>query len=147
MYPIGTHRITWYVEDGCGNIGTCSTLFEVKDCKAPTPYCLPGIITVPMPVSGCIDIWAKDLDFNSFDNCTPKNRLKFYFEGDRNKPSIRVCCDDFVKAKVNDELRISVQVWVEDEEGNRDYCVTTVIVQTIRISVQIQVTFERLQVN
>ena len=129
VYPIGTHRITWYVEDGCGNIGTCSTLFEVKDCKAPTPYCLPGIITVPMPVSGCIDIWAKDLDFNSFDNCTPKNRLKFYFEGDRNKPSIRVCCDDFVKAKVNDELRISVQVWVEDEEGNRDYCVTTVIVQ------------------
>ncbi len=129
VYPIGTHRITWYVEDGCGNIGTCSTLFEVKDCKAPTPYCLPGIITVPMPTSGCIDVWAKDLDFNSFDNCTPKNRLKFYFNGDATKPSIRVCCDDFVKNKVNDELRINVQVWVEDEEGNKDYCTTTVIVQ------------------
>ncbi|NOT37150.1 MAG: T9SS type A sorting domain-containing protein [Saprospiraceae bacterium] len=129
VYPIGVHKITWYVEDGCGNIGQCSSLFEIKDCKAPTPYCLTGIITVPMPTSGCVDIWAKDLDFASFDNCTPKNRLKFYFDGDRAKTSIRVCCDDFLKAKVNDELRISVQMWVEDEEGNRDYCVTTVIVQ------------------
>lgn len=51
--------------------------FEVKDCKAPTPYCLTGIITVPMPTSGCVDIWAKDLDLNSSDNCTPRNRLKF----------------------------------------------------------------------
>ncbi|MEP7196588.1 MAG: cohesin domain-containing protein [Saprospiraceae bacterium] len=129
VYPLGVHRITWYVEDGCGNVGSCSTLFEVKDCKAPTPYCLTGIITVPMPVSGCIDIWAKDLDFASYDNCTPKNNLKFYFDGDRNKPSIRVCCEDFVKAQVNDELRINVQMWVEDQEGNRDYCQTIVIVQ------------------
>ncbi|MCC6816318.1 MAG: T9SS type A sorting domain-containing protein [Saprospiraceae bacterium] len=129
VYPIGIHKITWYVEDGCGNIGTCSTLFEVKDCKAPTPYCLTGIITVPMPTSGCVDIWAKDLDFASFDNCTPKNRLKFYFDGDSSKTYLRVCCDDFVKAQVNDELRITVQMWVEDEEGNKDYCVTSVIVQ------------------
>ncbi len=129
VYPIGVHKITWYVEDGCGNIGTCSSLFEVKDCKAPTPYCLTGIITVPMPASGCIDIWAKDLDFASFDNCTPKNRLKFYFDGNKNKPSIRVCCDDFIRAQANDELRINVQMWVEDEEGNSDYCSTTVIVQ------------------
>ncbi|MBK7233860.1 MAG: T9SS type A sorting domain-containing protein [Saprospiraceae bacterium] len=129
IYPIGVHRITWYVEDGCGNLGTCSTLFEIKDCKAPTPYCLTGIITVPMPSSGCVDIWAKDLDHGSFDNCTPKNRLKFYFNGDSSKTYLRVCCDDFVAAGVNDELRVEVEVWVEDEEGNRDYCRTVVIVQ------------------
>lgn len=128
-YPIGIHRICWYVEDGCGNIGQCCTLFEIKDCKAPTPYCLPGIITVPMPSSGCVDIWAKDLDFNSFDNCTPKDKLKFYFDGDVNKKSIRVCCDDFVAKQRADELTIEVQVWVEDEEGNKDYCITSVIVQ------------------
>ncbi len=128
-YPIGVHRICWYVEDGCGNIGQCCTLFEVKDCKAPTPYCLTGIITVPMPSSGCVDIWAKDLDFNSFDNCTPKDKLKFYFDGDPNKRSVRVCCDDFVAKQRADELTLEVQVWVEDEEGNKDYCVTTIIVQ------------------
>ncbi|MEP7196843.1 MAG: HYR domain-containing protein [Saprospiraceae bacterium] len=128
-YPIGIHRICWFVEDGCGNVGTCCTLFEIKDCKAPTPYCLTGIITVPMPSSGCIDIWAKDLDHGSFDNCTSKDNLKFYFDGDPNKPSIRVCCDDFVANKVNDELIVDVEMWVEDEEGNKDYCRTTIIVQ------------------
>ncbi|HRI01899.1 MAG TPA: cohesin domain-containing protein [Saprospiraceae bacterium] len=128
-YPIGVHRITWYVEDGCGNIGICSTLFEVKDCKAPTPYCLTGIITVPMPSTGCIDIWAKDLNANSYDNCTPANKLKFYFAGKKDSTYMRVCCSDFVAAGANDELLITVQMWVEDEEGNRDYCTTTVIVQ------------------
>lgn len=128
-YPIGIHRIIWFVEDGCGNIGSCETLFEIKDCKAPTPYCLPGIITVPMPSTKCVDIWAKDLNFGSYDNCTPKDKLKFYFNGDQNKPSIRVCCDDFVKAGQNDELIIDIEMWVEDEEGNKDYCKSKIIVQ------------------
>ncbi len=128
-YPIGTHRIRWFVEDGCGNTGTCETLFQIKDCKAPTPICLPGIITVPMPANGCVDIWAKDLDAKSFDNCTPSNRLKFYFNGDPARTFLRVCCDDFVREKKNDQLIVDVQVWVEDEEGNRDYCSTSVIVQ------------------
>ena len=128
-YPIGKHKITWYVEDGCGNVGTCSNIFEVKDCKAPTPYCLTGLITVPMPSSGCVDIWAKDLDAGSYDNCTPKSRLKFYFDGDTSRKSRRVCCEDFRRAGANDELIIDVQVWVEDEEGNKDYCSTVIIVQ------------------
>jgi hypothetical protein len=34
-----------------------------------------------------------------------------------------------VAAGVNDELRLEVEMWVEDEEGNRDYCKTVVIVQ------------------
>ncbi|MBK7880426.1 MAG: HYR domain-containing protein [Saprospiraceae bacterium] len=128
-YPIGIHRISWFVEDGCGNVGVCETLFEVKDCKAPTPYCHTGIITVPMPSSGCVDIWAKDLDLGSYDNCTSKDKLKFYFDGDPTKASVTVCCDDFVNAKANDELKLEVEMWVEDEEGNKDYCKTTVIVQ------------------
>lgn len=128
-YPIGIHKITWFVSDGCENIGTCSTLFEIKDCKAPTPYCLTGIITVPMPSSECVDIWAKDLDFASFDNCTPKNKLKFYFDSIRTKTSIRVCCSDFVRQRINDEIFIPVQMWVEDEEGNRDFCSTLIVVQ------------------
>ena len=128
-YPVGIHKICWFVEDGCGNIGTLCQLFEIKDCKAPTPYCLTGIISVPMPATGCIDIWAKDLDHGSFDNCTSQENLKFYFNGDVNATSITICCDDFVNAGANDELRVEVEVWVEDEEGNRDYCKTVVIIQ------------------
>ncbi len=128
-YPIGTHKICWFVEDGCGNVGVCCSQFTIRDCKAPTPYCLNGVITVPMPSSECIDIWAKDLDRGSFDNCTPKDKLKFYFDGDPNKTSITICCDDFVEQKVDQELLLDVELWVEDEEGNKDYCKTLIIVQ------------------
>jgi len=117
------------VEDGCGNIGVCEKLFEIKDCKAPTPQCLSGIITVPMPTSQCIDIWARDLDKGSYDNCTKQENLKLYFHGDPKKTSIRVCCDDFIEAEANDELVIEVEVWVEDEEGNKDFCKTLIIIQ------------------
>ena len=128
-YPVGIHKICWFVEDGCGNIGTLCQLFEIKDCKAPTPYCLTGVITVPMPASKCVTIWAKDLDRGSFDNCTDQDDLLFYFNGDPNATSITICCDDFVAAGANDELLVDVQMWVEDEEGNTDYCKTVIIVQ------------------
>ena len=128
-YPVGIHKICWFVEDGCGNIGTLCQLFEIKDCKAPTPYCLTGVITVPMPASKCVTIWAKDLDRGSYDNCTDQDDLLFYFNGDPNATSITICCDDFVAAGANDELLVDVQMWVEDEEGNTDYCKTVIIVQ------------------
>ncbi|MFN8280061.1 MAG: HYR domain-containing protein [Saprospiraceae bacterium] len=128
-YPVGVHKICWFVEDGCGNVGVCCQLFTIRDCKAPTPYCATGVITVPMPTSGCIDIWAKDLDRGSYDNCTAQDKLKFYFDGDPNKTSIRICCQDFIDKKVNDELIVNVEMWVEDEEGNKDYCKTIIIIQ------------------
>ncbi|MBK6352820.1 MAG: HYR domain-containing protein [Saprospiraceae bacterium] len=128
-YPIGIHKIKWFVEDGCGNVGVCESLFEIKDCKAPTPYCLTGVITVPMPSSGCVDIWAKDLDKGSYDNCTSQENLKFYFDEDPTKPSLSICCQDFIDKKVNDELILEVELWVEDEEGNKDYCKTIIVVQ------------------
>ncbi|MBK9107884.1 MAG: T9SS type A sorting domain-containing protein [Saprospiraceae bacterium] len=128
-YPVGIHNICWHVEDGCGNVGITCQLFEVKDCKAPTPYCLTGVITVPMPSSGCVTVWAKDLDRGSFDNCTDADDLLFYFDGDPTKTGITICCSDFVAAGANDELVVDVQMWVQDEEGNTDYCKTVVIVQ------------------
>lgn len=128
-YPVGVHKICWYVEDGCGNLAANCQLFEIKDCKAPTPYCELGVITTVMPSTGCITIWAKDLDRGSFDNCTEKDNLKFYFDGDPSLTSITICCDDFTAAGVNDELIKEVRLWVEDEEGNTDFCVTAILVQ------------------
>jgi len=130
-YPVGVHKIKWFVEDGCGNIAVCESLFEVKDCKKPTPYCLTGVITVPMPSSGCVEVWATDLNLGSYDNCTPKNRLKFYFDGDTSLRSRTFCCDDFVAAGAGDELNVEVEMWVEDEEGNTDFCKTTIIIQDV----------------
>lgn len=131
LYPYGNHRIVWKVEDSCGNTETFERLFEIMDCKAPVPYCKTGIISIPIPTSGCVDIWAKDLDHGSFDNYTSQENLKFYFNGDLNAPSMKICCDDIIAAGVCDELRVEVEVWVEDESGNHDYCKTIVIVQDV----------------
>ncbi|MFZ1423441.1 MAG: cohesin domain-containing protein [Saprospiraceae bacterium] len=127
-YPIGIHRVCWFVEDGCGNLATSCQLFEIKDCKAPTPYCHVGIITTVMPVSGCVTVWAKDLDAGSYDNCTNSENLHFYFDKD-NSDSLTICCDEFISQKKNDEIVVPVLICIEDEEGNRDCCSTVVVIQ------------------
>lgn len=127
-YPIGIHKICWFVEDGCGNVTMSCKLFEIKDCKDPTAYCLNGIITTVMPSSGCITIWARDLDIGSFDNCTDQKDLHFFFEYN-NADSLTICCDEFIRNKVNVDLTIPVKVCVEDEEGNKDCCRTFVLIQ------------------
>ena len=128
-YPVGTHTIYWFVEDGCGNVKKEVKEFEILDCKEPTPYCKNGIITVVMPVNGEICIWASDLDDGSFDNCTEQENLKFYFNGDTSLTSYCVNCDTFDARGADDKILIDVEVWVEDEEGNKDFCVTTIEVQ------------------
>ncbi len=74
-----------------------------------------------MSATRCIDVWAKNLNNGSIDNCTSQENLKFYFNGDPNKTSIRICCDDFVANQAYDSLIFKPDVWAEDEEGNRDF--------------------------
>ncbi|MEZ4980002.1 MAG: HYR domain-containing protein [Saprospiraceae bacterium] len=49
-YPIGTHKITYYVEDDCGNVAQCEYLFKIIDCKAPTAICKNGLSTSLWPM-------------------------------------------------------------------------------------------------
>lgn len=128
-YPVGVHRISWFIEDGCGNVGICDTVFVVEDCKRPTPYCKTGIITVVMPSSGMIQVWANDLDAGSFDNCTHPQNLKFYFNGDPKRTGYKIDCDTFLAKGQGGKVILEVEVWVEDEEGNADFCRTTIEVQ------------------
>ncbi|MBK9735279.1 MAG: HYR domain-containing protein [Saprospiraceae bacterium] len=85
-YPIGSHKIVWAFEDKCGNVTKCEQLFDIFNCKAPTPYCLNGLSTSLMPVdtnndgiadTGMIDIWAKDFDNGSSHPCGYRVWLSF----------------------------------------------------------------------
>ncbi|MBK8514946.1 MAG: hypothetical protein IPL55_01250 [Saprospiraceae bacterium] len=80
--PMGSHKITWRVDDQCGNFNTCTFYFKVKDCKKPTPYCLTSVTTSLMQTTGNIEIWAKDFDNGSSDNCTEYSQLLFTFDGE-----------------------------------------------------------------
>ncbi|HRI01248.1 MAG TPA: T9SS type A sorting domain-containing protein [Saprospiraceae bacterium] len=126
VLPVGTHRIRWIVSDQCGNSSQCDQIFTIRDCKKPTPYCLNGITTVIMPVNGQITVWAKDLNLNSFDNCTATDQLKFSFSEDVNYTSIVFNCDS-----MNRQLSITktVRIYVTDEAGNQEYCEATIRLQ------------------
>lgn len=126
VYPYGTHRIKWSVEDRCGNVTTCQYLFTVKDCKAPTPYCYTSVTSVVMPSVGSIAIWAKDFNLNSDDNCTPKDQLRYSFSSNVNNTNRVFTCADISNGQ---RQTISLQMWVTDLAGNQDFCEITLELQ------------------
>ncbi|MEO6190621.1 MAG: cohesin domain-containing protein [Saprospiraceae bacterium] len=125
-YPIGTHRITWTVEDRCGNSSTCSYTFTGIDKKAPTPYCRNGIITVIMPSSGQVTVWASDLNLNSSDNCSPQGSLRYSFSTNPSNASTTYSCTQIPNGI---SATFDVRVYVTDLVGNQDYCDTKIIIQ------------------
>jgi len=125
IVDFGTHRIIWDVEDECGNIETCATIISVDDEKAPTPYCLPEIVTVVMENTGSVTIWASDFDFGSFDNCTDQEDLRISFSPNTNNTAMQFTCDDLEGEATTFEL----EVYVTDLAGNRDFCTTSLIIQ------------------
>jgi len=126
VLPVGIHKVKWIVSDQCGNYSSCDQVFILKDCKKPTPYCYSGINTVVMPTTGNITVWAKDLDINSFDNCTQKENLRFSFSEDVNNKSITYNCDSLKKQAF---VVFTVRLYVTDEAGNQDYCETSIRIQ------------------
>jgi hypothetical protein len=87
LNSMNNHTVVWTANDGCNNVGKATTTFMVTDKKAPTPYCV-SLSTALMrdpdgtgPRTAMVEIWAKDFDKGSFDNCTSASALYFTFEG------------------------------------------------------------------
>ena len=130
--PYGTHKIKWFVSDGCGNDSVCEYTFVVKDCKAPTVVCINGLSVNIMP-TGMIQLWASDFLQYTEDNCTPAGQIKigirksgtgtgFPVDGNGN-PITGV---QFTCTEVGTQF---VELWGIDAAGNADYCETYVLVQ------------------
>lgn len=117
IYPIGKTKVTFTVRDACGNKDTCSTTVTVLDQTAPTPYCIGSLITsIAWHADGVYTILdPKKFDVGSYDNFTPRHKLKF-----EAVPS-RFTCDSLGARQV--------KIWVTDEAGNKDYCTVTLILQ------------------
>ncbi|HMR88442.1 MAG TPA: HYR domain-containing protein [Saprospiraceae bacterium] len=87
-----THKVTWKVTDGCHNFATCEEIIQVRDLKAPTPYCISlstALMEVPANAPAgalpMIALKAKDFNKDSYDGdfntpCTPKQDLLFTFD-------------------------------------------------------------------
>lgn len=129
-YPEGTHTVLFQIEDGCGNKANCSTVITVEDDKKPTPYCNTGIIGEIQTMGGdtMAVIHVDMLNFNSFDNCTAQEDLVFSIQLDTVSPASPTDDTELV-FDCNGVGSHLVKVWVTDEAGNSDYCVTSVIIQ------------------
>jgi len=115
-YPPGTTVITFTAKDICGNTATCKMSVTVKDKKPPTPVVHHGLTTnlmcmFPNPM---IEIDPKWFDAGSFDNCTPKSRLRFSVE-----PKVFTC---------NDRGYNDIWFTVVDEAGNSETVKTYIII-------------------
>ena len=131
--PYGTHKIKWFVEDGCGNETICEYTFVVKDCKKPTVVCLNGLSVNIMPTQ-MITLWASDFLQYTEDNCTPANQLKIAIRKSADAtPGFPVDAQGNPITNINftcDELGTQlVKLWSIDKAGNADFCETYVIVQ------------------
>lgn len=117
FYPLGVTWVTFKAEDGCGGYTSCKMKVTVKDLKKPTPICYYGVSVslMQMPDGYYMALRPEFFDKGSFDNCTPKHKLKFDIEPKR------VDCDDIGE--------VPVKVYVTDESGNVAYCNTVVYVQ------------------
>jgi len=120
-YVTGTHRLTWDAKDKCGNTSTCSMLFTIKDCKAPTLFIFNGLATNLTPPMAMSEIWASDYNNGSYDNCTPTGQLKYSFSPDVNDTKrIFTCADLGIKP---------LTVYMTDLAGNQTAVATFMNVQ------------------
>lgn len=131
-YPIGSHRVIWTFFDRCGNATTCEQLFDVVNCKAPTPYCLNGLAIDLMPSDtdgdgtidgGMIDIWAKDFDAGSAHPCGYDVVLSF--SPDTTETSMFFFCEDVGEQ----EVMIYTTSVTPSGELLQAFCITYVDVQ------------------
>ncbi|MEL6356244.1 MAG: hypothetical protein AAFQ37_04845, partial [Bacteroidota bacterium] len=79
--PIGFHAIRIVATDGCGNTAVDFIIFEVKDCKAPTPICINGLTATLMPDgqgSGTASIWASDFIASPSEDCSGEVKFALY---------------------------------------------------------------------
>ena len=123
VLPVGEHSLFTYVNDQCNNTSECYRKIVVKDCKAPTPYCIGQTATTILNTDDYVEIWAVDFNLASSDNCSADENLEFSFEEDSLVNVLVIKCEDILSNGSND---FRVGVWVSDEAGNADVCYVNV---------------------
>ncbi len=126
--PIGSHRILYTVWDHCGNITTEEQNVSVESCKPPSAKCIHGLSTNLMAMDldgdgiadwGMVTLQAEMFDAGSDHPCG--NAVTVAFSSDPNDVTRIFDCGDI---GVNE-----IELWVIDENGLTDFCITTVDIQ------------------
>jgi hypothetical protein len=159
LLQMGQYYLRWMITDNCGNAASFVQSINVKDEKAPTPYCYSDIVSVIIQNEGNVTIWANDFNLGSEDNCSGQdlyftfgaNSPVFYNSAHYYKPnnsgtgSLLANETEFLagdaefwqpvnkssgKAFNCSDLGSNIlQIYLEDAEGNKDFCTVEFDVQ------------------
>ncbi|MFT7605590.1 MAG: hypothetical protein ACI8VT_003185 [Saprospiraceae bacterium] len=132
FFPLGDHKISWQVEDACGNITPCDQFFSIDDCLAPIINLLNGF-SVEIGETATIEILAMAWDNPSspptYDNCGISSWLVYSpsLGSGQSLPPVEADTSWIFDC---DQLGIqTVDIWVQDINGNWAYVSTFVEVQ------------------
>ncbi len=132
-YPLGTTQVTFTVVDHCGNASQCDVLITVEDQSAPSIICITGL-SVDLVEDGGVPVASVDVeDFiinnGIFDNCSAvgdiQATLRIGDGSDLTNPATATSLD-FTCAEAGIQ---QIEVWVTDEAGNSEFCLTYIDIQ------------------
>ena len=125
----GNYKVTWTVNDFCGNRDIHVQDLQVINTKTPTPVCINGLSGMlvawdstgdGMIDSNTFELWASDVDGGSYHTCD--NDIALSFTPDTTVTSIMFTCDSV-------GIR-PIRLYVTDVvTGMQDYCSTFINVQ------------------
>lgn len=110
----GHHKVEWKINDGCGNVTSCKVGVDMRDTKAPTPFCHIIAYTALMEPTGSLEVAASSMVLYSTDNCTPDDQITYAFSEDPADSLRQFDCSNFGFQ--------FFQIYAIDSYGNSDYC-------------------------
>ena len=131
--PGDKHVITWKATDGCGNEAVAITEVTFGDDVQPTPFCIAAVSTNFPAGQDSVVVWASDVDFGSYDNCTDHSDLQWAIvpEGQFPLEPGAVGFDDqfgYSIACENESTVVFIDLWIWDKSGNSDFCRSSILV-------------------
>jgi hypothetical protein len=127
ILPHGTHKIKWFVSDGCGNDNVYEHTFRVSDAKPPEVFCLQGIGASILSFQG-VKLWDTDVLASTKDNCAStiqtavrKSGSGTGFPEDGNGQPI-----NSVTYICNELGTQALELWARDASGNASFCETNI---------------------
>ncbi|PHI19156.1 hypothetical protein CEQ90_13920, partial [Lewinellaceae bacterium SD302] len=122
--------------DGCGNTAIDLLIFEVVDCKAPTPICINGLTVTLMPDGeggGMAAIWVSDFIASPVTDCNGPVKYAIYIDGE--EPVVPNPLDTGLVLTCDELGPQTIRIYAIDATGQADYCLTSLLVQAFNPTV------------